>query len=209
MNNLSQNWSIFWANNSNKKKLLLGFSLLTITLIFFSYFLNKIIEPREGKVLNDFILNKLPAINCSIPIFSIIWISAATTIFHLIKKPNLLLVFLFSYTILCFSRILSIGLVPLNPPTDIIVLTDPLTDIFYGGKFLTKDLFYSGHTATIFLMYLTMEKKWLKLFLLIASILIGIMVLLQHVHYTIDVLAAPIFTFFIYKLGKLIANYGN
>lgn len=204
MNTLSQNWSAFWTDTSNKRKLVLGFFLLIITLIFFSYFLNEIIEKREGIQLNDVILNSIPSLNCSILIFSIIWISVALTIYNLIKEPKLLLIFLWSYIFLCVSRVLTIGLVPLNPPKNIITLTDPLTDIFYGGKFLTKDLFYSGHTATIFLMYLTIEKKWLKLLLLISSILIGIMVLIQHVHYSIDVFAAPIFTYLVHKLGKLI-----
>lgn len=206
MNNSSQNWSSFWTNVSNKRKLILGLFLLVSTLIFFSYFLNEIIEKREGLQLNDFILSKIPAANCSIFIFSIIWVSAALTVYNLIKTPRLFLVFLWSYIFLCLSRVISIGLVPLNPPQNIIALTDPLTDIFYGGKFLTKDLFYSGHTATIFLMYLTMEKKWLKIFLLVASILIGIMVLLQHVHYSIDVIAAPIFTYLVYRLGKFVAS---
>jgi hypothetical protein len=116
------------------------------------------------------------------------------------------LIFVWSYTFLCLSRIITIGFVPLNPPNNLITLADPITNMFYGGKFLTKDLFYSGHTATVFLMYLVVDSKILKYFLLISSILIGLMVLVQHVHYTIDVAFAPIFTIIVFKLGKKISN---
>jgi hypothetical protein len=41
-------------------------------------------------------------------------------------------------------------------------------------------------------------KKGDKLVTLFSSIAIGALVLIQHVHYTIDVVAAPIFTYAIF-----------
>ncbi|MCX6209264.1 MAG: phosphatase PAP2-related protein [Bacteroidetes bacterium] len=95
-------------------------------------------------------------------------------------------------------------MVKFNPPKNLIALIDPITNTFYGGKFITKDLFYSGHTATIFLMYLVIDTKWLKNFFLVATLCVGVMVLVQHVHYTIDVIAAPFFTYLAYRLGKIV-----
>lgn len=200
-----KNWRFFLKIFQFKKMLFIGLFLLIITLICFSFFLN-FIEKREGLVINDYILNNIPAIDLSILIFGVVWSSSILSIIHLLKKPNLFLVFLWSYTFLCASRILTIGLVKLNPPKNLIPLVDPLTNFFYGGIFLTKDLFYSGHTATMFLLYLCVENKMLKKILLVGTLVIGISVLIQHVHYTVDVIVAPIFTYFLHFIAKKITS---
>ena len=71
---------------------------------------------------------------------------------------------------------------PLNPPEGLIAIEDPISNYFYDSKFITKDLFFSGHTASMFLMFLCLKKRTDKIFAIIATIIIGISVLLQHVH---------------------------
>jgi len=93
-------------------------------------------------------------------------------------------------------------MLPLEPPSDLIQLKDPITYLFYGNEYVTKDLFFSGHTATQFLMFLCLKKKTERMILLVSTFLIAIMVLFQHVHYTVDVLAAPIIAYLAYWLTK-------
>jgi membrane-associated phospholipid phosphatase len=110
---------------------------------------------------------------------------------------------------MCLARILTISLLPLNPPAGIITLKDPIANIAYGGNgiFITKDLFYSGHTGNMFLFFLSLQHKWDKIIALAASFIVGILVMVQHIHYSIDVIAAFIFTYFIYLGAKKLAFF--
>ena len=114
----------------------------------------------------------------------------------------MLMTFLWSYIMVSLVRILTISLVALDAPVNLIGLADPLSNAFYGSKFVTKDLFFSGHTSTIFLMALCLQNRTEKILGFIATAIVGFLLLVQHVHYSMDVLTAPVFTWFVYKLTK-------
>jgi hypothetical protein len=90
-----------------------------------------------------------------------------------------------------------------------IPLSDPFAEYFTAGSVMTKDLFFSGHTATLFFLFLITEKKILRYIFLCATMAVAILVLAQHVHYTIDVFAAPFFTYGAYKAILLIRRKIN
>jgi len=170
-----------------------------ITLSIISCFLNpffQAIEMREGIQINDILLSILPAKDCSEAIFILIWSCVVLATIRFLNNPMLFIVFLWSYVALCVTRIITISLVPLDAPAGLIPLRDPLSNYFYGQIFITKDLFYSGHTATLFLIFLCLEKKNDKLIVLLATGVVGLLLLVQHVHYSMDVLAAPFFAYF-------------
>lgn len=190
---------------SNKRfvySFLTGF-ILTITVIasFPSFF--SMIEVREGLRLHDMVLHHLPAIDCSIAIFICIWSTVLLFICQVVKHPVLLLQLLWAYLFLCLARIITIYCIPLEPPANLIPLSDPLANQAYGSQYITKDLFFSGHTSTQFLFYLCFASNtWQKKWALVSSILVGCLVLVQHVHYTIDVVFAFPFTYLVYKAMK-------
>lgn len=202
---INTNWKQSWLHKRFRYKLIIGIIILLAILICFPFFFTAI-EKRDGHQINDWLLTHLTSYNLSYPIFGLIWFSAILVMTEAIKKPAFFLLFLWAFIALSISRIITISIVPLDPPNNLVPLIDPISNTFYGGKFITKDLFYSGHTSTVFLMYLCFDNKWKKIFTLIASISIGIMVLVQHVHYTIDVLAAPIFTFAVFMVAKKIVS---
>ncbi|MBC7568210.1 MAG: hypothetical protein H7319_00555 [Spirosoma sp.] len=200
-------WQAAWQHTAFRQKLIIGVIALVLLLLAFPYFFQTI-EQKSGPVLNDWVLNQLPATDVSIAIFLIIWATAMLLLIRARRSPAVLMLFVYGYVIVSLSRMISITLVPLDPPIGLIPLIDPISNAFYGESYITKDLFYSGHTSTIFLMFLCFRERISRLLALIGSLAVGSLLLVQHVHYTIDVLGAFVFTYPLYWLGKKIALGG-
>lgn len=198
---IKERWRIAFRNKIFKQIFLIVFVVLIVILIFLPHFFQHI-ENRNGIVLQDFVLEQIKPRDVSFIIFFIIWSVIILMMIRAVKNPNIFIILLTSFTLLTISRIISIYFFALNAPNGLIILKDPFSNFFYGTTFITKDLFYSGHTATMFLMFLCLERKTDKFIALGASFLVGILVLVQHVHYSIDVLVAPFFTYIIWRLAK-------
>jgi hypothetical protein len=201
-------WRAEWQDLGFRQRFQWGLLVWVLVLIAFPFFF-QFIEQRSGWAPNDWVLDQLPSYDTSIPCFLVIWGMFGLFFYRSLYQPRLLLLFLWGFIVLSLMRFCSIYLLPLEPPANLIPLRDPISNLFYGGKdaFITKDLFFSGHTSTQFLIFLCLSKKSDKWLALIASFAIGIMVLIQHVHYTMDVLAAPPLTYLVYIIAKKIASY--
>lgn len=193
------NWKEFLKSKRNKIELVITFALLSAVITGLTNFLN-FVETRKGVVLPDPILNLFEPVDLTWIIFALIYISLITAIIFLAKKPAQLVFTIQVYTLMVAVRIIAMYLLPLEPPAKMIVLNDPFVEYFGTGQILTKDLFFSGHTATLFILFLVFDKKVPRYLFLFLTILIAISVLLQHVHYTIDVFSALFFTYSCYKL---------
>lgn len=176
--------------------------ILSIAIIIAMPFVFEIIQNRGGITISDPILAFLPAVDFSWPIFLAMYSLAIVLIYRVIESPLVVYNYLKVYIPLTVLRFILIYLVPLDPPQNMISLIDPITKIFYGGVEITRDLFFSGHTSTMFLIYLLLEKKSDKIFALFVVIFIPIALLFQHIHYTADVLAAFPFTYFLWKITQ-------
>jgi membrane-associated phospholipid phosphatase len=84
----------------------------------------------------------------------------------------------------------------------LIGLVDPISNFFYGEKFVTRDLFFSGHTSTVFLIFLCLPGSRDKKIALAVTIIVGFLLLVQHVHYTLDVLGALLFAWIAYRIAR-------
>jgi hypothetical protein len=205
---ISLAWKQAWSNKRFRTLTVGASVLLLVILICLPLFFHHI-EQRHGTVLQDRLLELIPPTDVSIPTFVIIWSMTLFMWLRCIQDPSIFIVFLVCFILLMLSRMISISLVPLDPPPGLIPLKDPLSNIFYGGTnvFVSRDLFYSGHTSIQLMMFFSFRKKLDKLLALVSTFAIASFVLIQHVHYTIDVAAAFVFSYLIYLLGKRIARY--
>jgi hypothetical protein len=174
--------------------------ILIVCLFSLSRFI-VFVESRPGVVLDDPLFHLFKAIDLNIPIFAFIYISILWCMLYLAKEEPLgLIIALQTYSLLVLVRMAMMYTVPLEPPMGTIDLQDPLVFIVGTGQKITKDLFFSGHTSILFMMILVTRKKWLKYVFLTNTFIVGSFVIIQKVHYTIDVLVAPFVAFTCYKI---------
>src|SRR6185436_4539056 len=102
------------------------------------------IQQREGSILNDYLLNSLPVLDLSLLIFILLYLLIFSSIVSLIVKPHQFLMALQAYIFLTIFRFITLLLVPLEPPVNMIELNDPLVQYFFYQQTVTKDLFFSG-----------------------------------------------------------------
>lgn len=90
-------------------------------------------------------------------------------------------------------------------PTHVVINSSFFNEEAFSGIFTGNDLFFSGHTGLPFLLALIFwEKKTIRTIFLGFSILFAIVVLLGHIHYSIDVLSAYFITFTIFTICKFL-----
>mgnify|MGYP000013363735 FL=1 len=197
------NWTAAWQDSRFRWQLILAIAVFAIfpwkADDYFQW-----IQQREGIVMQDVILAHIPAKNVSIPIFAIIYLSVVYLIVRIIRQPKHFLWFAWAFNIETLMRFTSIYWVALNPPTGLVDLHDPIAEMFIYGENLaiTKDLFFSGHTATmVFVCYFLPSAIERKIAVVLTSVL-GCLLLIQHVHYSLDILAAPIATWIAIRLAR-------
>lgn len=198
-------WKDFFSSHRNRIEFIISILLLAVILFTLTNFLNYV-ESRNGFSFDDPILSLFEPNDLTWLIFTLIYGSLIVAILNLISKPEKLLFTIQLYTLMVVVRIISMWLLPLNPPEKMILLNDPFVEFFGTGKTLTKDLFFSGHTATLFILFLTADDRLFRGIFLLSTILVAVSVLMQNVHYSIDVFAAIFFTYACYQILKSLKN---
>jgi membrane-associated phospholipid phosphatase len=194
------NWKIAFSNTYFRNRFLISIGILICILTGFASLL-AYIETRQGHTFYDPVLNFIKPRDVSDFIFFVTYSAALIGLIYAFTSPYKFLHLMQMYGALTLLRVATLFFVPLEPPTAIIPLRDEfLTNTFYAGNENLKDLFFSGHAATLFLFYFFMTNKVLKYTFLAAAIAVSIGVIVQHVHYSYDVIAAPIFAYIAYRL---------
>jgi hypothetical protein len=176
---------------------LLGIVAFAMTL---PYFFNEILLPKPGVQLNDPILLFVPAKDWSIEIFILLYSITALSVVVNSKKPHTILLMFQMYVVVNFLRMTTLYLFTLEAPEGTIPLNDPFLAVFaYGKEVYVKDLFFSGHISTLCILFLIEERKILRWTILITTVLVSIFLAWQRVHYTLDMLAAPVVAWLVYK----------
>lgn len=190
-----------WRDRSVIRQALVTLSLLALTLVGLSRFL-AYIERRPGIVLPDPILALYPPVDVTWLTFAAIYLGIVIAIVALVRQPRLLIIAVQAYIVMIVVRMGMMYVVPFDPPETMIPLVDPLAELSAGGV-LSRDLFFSGHTSTMFLLVLSARQPVIRGIFILCTALIAVLVLAQHVHYTVDVLVAPFVAYAAFRLVTL------
>ncbi len=162
------------------------------------------LEARPGVVLPDPLLDWLGPADVSVPIFTILYATILVTLARSLREPVRVVRGLHAYAVLILLRMGAMALVTLAPPPGFVPLADTFTQLFYPGtEPFEKDLFFSGHTATLWLMALIATTRAGRWWSGTATLTVGVLVVVQHAHYTIDVIAAPLFAWLAWRLSAV------
>ncbi len=178
---------------------------LLLVVRVFGTFANAI-ELRPGVVLRDPVLALLRPRDMTLVIFAAIYTALALAVPTMARRPRTLIDAFRAYAIVVLLRMIVMAATPLDPPPGTILLEDPLVKIFVTPKVLTRDLFFSGHTAMACVLVFSARTRLLRILLAIAAAIVGVSVLVQAVHYTVDVLAAPVFAYAAHRIAVITAR---
>jgi len=183
---LREEWQDAWQSAWYRKRVLTGLVLVVTILSLFPLFFQRI-ELRHGYAMPDPLLAWLPPYNVSLAIFVIIWAISLLATVRAAQDPYMFLTFVWAYVLLLLFRTLTITVFALEPPVGLIGLVDPISNFFYGKNFVTKDLFFLCLMSSVFFFFVCLRGRRDRVLALLVTTLLGLLLLVQHVHYTLYV----------------------
>jgi hypothetical protein len=160
-------------------------------------------RPTSNHV-GDLILDSIPVIDLN---FIIIEIALATivfgTLFVVFARPRHVLFALKAVALFIIVRAFFISLTHVGIHPDSIMPGLGFFDAIYMYLNFQAGLFFSGHTGLPFLMALIFWEHFnTRIVFLALSFIFGTAVLLAHIHYSIDVFAAPFMAYGIFNIAR-------
>lgn len=151
--------------------------------------------------VGDLFLESLPVIDLNFLIIEGALISIVVVALFVLSHPRYILFTLKAVAFFIIIRALFISFTHVGIYPEHIDPGFGFFDNIYLYLNFQLGLFFSGHTGLPFLMALIFWRKlYVRAAFLALSFVFGVAVLLAHVHYSIDVFAAPFMAYSIFKL---------
>lgn len=199
MNTWFKKYGAYLKNEKFLAAFAFSFFLLIASLVI-NFFAGLYATERASSPVTDIILNNIPVFNVDLVFVYGTWVFWIFTAFICFSRLNTFpftvkSIALFTLIRSAFITLTHIGPFPNRLPVDVSGVI---------GKFsLGGDLFFSGHTGLPFLLALVFwRNKKLRYIFLASSFIFGSVVLLGHLHYSIDVAAAFFITYTISHIAE-------
>ena len=198
MRELKARYKFYFSNREFIIITLEAFSILILSIIA-NFYTALYASERASNYVTDIILSNISVYDVDgIFVYGplIMW---TLVIFLCLHKPSRIPFTLKSIALFVLIRSVFTSLTHISPfPDQIIINPESFINYFSSGA----DLFFSGHTGLPFLLSLIFwDNIYLRILFFATSIMFGIVVLLGHLHYSIDVLSAFFITYAIFHIA--------
>jgi membrane-associated phospholipid phosphatase len=179
-------------------------SLNVGALLFVSGFLSWIYLSRHlqgvpSARVFDYVLSVLPVVQNSVTLGLYVYLYIGAVVFGLAylayKEPKKLPLALAMLGVFVIIGNLFFVATVLEPPQE-------RPPRILNGFDFDKDLFPSKHVGLTFLLGLLTQVLWLRYLLFGVSVILGIDILLLHIHYSFDILGGYVVAYAVYKLSE-------
>jgi hypothetical protein len=188
--------------NTELRYSLLSATVLLLGSLFVNFFAGVYATEKASNPVTDIVLSNTRAYDLDGIFIWGSWILVAFIAYLCFRRPKQAPFVMKSIALFVLVRALFISMTHLGPfPTAAVINPQSFIRYFvFGG-----DLFFSGHTGLPFLMGLVFwRNKKLRYAFISISIFFGIIVLLAHLHYTIDVLSAFFISYGIFHIAEVV-----
>ncbi|MDA8085687.1 MAG: phosphatase PAP2-related protein [Nitrospiraceae bacterium] len=197
MSGIARNYRLFWSY-----KPLCWNAFFSILFLIFSLFINYLANiyatVHASNSVTDLFLSNLPVINVYLVFYQGFILLSAFIAFLLVREPAKISFVVKSISIFILIRAFFLTLTHIGAPR---LPYHPDQDGLLSDFTSGEDMFFSMHTGLPFLMALMFwENRRLKYLFIAAAFVFGAGVLVGHLHYSIDVFAAPFMAYSIFCL---------
>jgi len=190
-----------WNKEIFEHRWLIFFSLILLVIaVILDYVAGTYVSKIQGVAVPDILLDNIPTVDLNyIYLYGAVFMVILLFLYPLVFEVKKFHIVISQFSLLVMVRGFFTSLTHLAIPTGALQFHVPKALFFLN---FSNDLFFSGHTAIPFLGFLLFKEDKIRYLFLALSILMGTVVLLMHVHYTIDVLSAFFITFGTFKIGE-------
>ncbi len=205
MRNLLYSYKTFFWHKQIVLLTGIALAMLIVSLIV-NFYAGSYASAQATNSVNDLVLSNIRAYDVDAVFVYGTFVFFAFMTIYCLRHPFQISYILKSISLFVLIRCVFISLTHIWPyPTSIAI--DPSMNLYgiFSRLSFTGDLFFSGHTGLPFLMALVFRNnKILRYWFLLASVVFGTVVLLGHLHYSIDVLAAFFITYAINHIAQFL-----
>jgi membrane-associated phospholipid phosphatase len=181
--------------------IVLSLAFMTVAM-YMDYYCGTYVSSTSGVKAPDLILDHFDPIDLSpLFVYGYAILIAVMFLYPLLFRVRMLHAVAFQFSLLLMVRSVAMLFTHLETPAGAVAVGFPW---FFKGLYFENDMFFSGHTAMPFLGFYLFRENALRHVFLVGAIVMGIVALAMHLHYSIDVFSGFFITYCSYQAGNAI-----